>query len=274
MRRYEPVGGTRLRLAGGLTTDAPEQMWTQLLEGSRREFLEKRPSNLRHLLESRYAWMNAYVRGKRDVVELGSGAGFCKEFVENPNVKLTDFVKHPWVDEAVDAMHTPFGDRSLDAVICCHTLHHLATPMTFFREMRRVLRPGGHLLIQELNSSLAMVTLNRLMRHEGWNYAVDVFDERAIVNNPKDPSSANIAVPELLFSDTRRFEHRVDGFRVDRNDLCEFFSLALSGGVNAKAPTIHMGPAALATMDRIDRALIRMLPSVFALGRCVALERA
>jgi SAM-dependent methyltransferase len=145
--------------------------------------------------------------------------------------------------------------------------------MAFFREMRRILRPGGYLLIQELNSSVAMLALNRLMRHEGWNYAVDVFDERAIVNNPRDPTSPNIAVPEMLFSDIGRFEQRVEGFRVVYNELCEFFSFALSGGVNAKMRTINMGPAALSGMDRIDRALIRLLPSVFALGRCVALER-
>src|SRR6185437_5035517 len=133
-------------------------------------------------------------------------------------------------------------------VLLCHTLHHLYNPMSFFREMRRVLRPGGYLLIQELNSSLAMLTLNRLMRHEGWNYAVDVFDDKAIVNNPKDPTSPNIAVPELLFSDAKRFESHVDGFQVVKNELCEFFSFALSGGVNAKTPTINLGPAGLSVM--------------------------
>jgi len=275
MRFYEPVGGTRLRVAGAGTADASDsnEKWTRLLDGSRREFFEKRPGNLNHLLASRYAWMNAYVAGKRGVVELGSGAGLCREFVTNPNLKLTDFIKHPWVDDAVDALRTPFDSASLDSVICCHMLHHLANPMAFFREMRRILRPGGYLLIQELNSSIAMLALNRLMRHEGWNYAVDVFDERAVVNNPRDPSSPNIAVPELLFSDTGRFERRVEGFRVDRNELCEFFSFALSGGVNAKTRTINMGPSILSGMDRIDRALIRLLPSIFALGRCVALER-
>ncbi|HEX4448632.1 MAG TPA: class I SAM-dependent methyltransferase [Polyangiaceae bacterium] len=275
MRYYQPDGITRLRPAGGELADgtSSDEMWTRVLAGARQEYLEKRPSNLTHLLESRYGWMNAYVAGKKDIVELGSGAGFCREFVTNPNLKLTDFIKHPWIDREVDALRTPFDDGSLDAVIMCHVLHHLANPMQFFREMRRVLRPGGHVLIQELNSSISMLAINRVLRHEGWNYGVDVFDDRAIVNNPRDPTSPNIAVPELLFSDAGIFERRVEGFRVVRNDLCEFLSFALSGGVNAKTPTINLGPAMLSRIDRVDRALIGLLPSVFALGRRVVLER-
>jgi SAM-dependent methyltransferase len=275
MRYYRPDGITRLKPAGGggFDKDAPNETWSRVLAASRKDFLDKRPSNLNHLLEQRYGWMNAYVSGKRDIVELGSGAGFCREFVSNPNLKLTDFIKHPWVDREVDALRTPFDDSSLDAVICCHVLHHLINPMVFFREMRRVLRPGGHLLIQELNSSLSMLAINRILRHEGWNYGVDVFDERAVVNDERDPTSPNIAVPALLFQDSAQFERRVEGFQVLKNELCEFFSFTLSGGVNAKTPTINMGPAMLARMDKVDRALIGLLPSIFALGRRVVLQR-
>jgi SAM-dependent methyltransferase len=37
----------------------------------------------------------------------------------------------------------PFRDGSFDAVVCCVSIDYLARPIEVFREVRRVLRPGG-----------------------------------------------------------------------------------------------------------------------------------
>lgn len=41
----------------------------------------------------------------------------------------------------------PVPDASFDAVICSQVLEHIFTPMDFLEEIRRVLRPGGSLLL-------------------------------------------------------------------------------------------------------------------------------
>ena len=47
--------------------------------------------------------------------------------------------------------HLPLGDGEADTVIASMVLHHLPEPMTALREIHRVLRPGGAVVIADLN---------------------------------------------------------------------------------------------------------------------------
>ena len=243
------------------------------LSRARKVFFETKPTNLHFLLSKRYSWMNAYLEPQQKVIELGSGAGFSQEFITKAPLILTDFNKTEWVAEKVDALNTPYADSSIDVVICSHMIHHLATPHKFFSEMNRILKPGGKILISEINTSLIMRILLRLMRHEGWSYEVDVFDKAVIANDPSDPWSANCAIPELLFSKPTVFEKVFPSFKVTRNRLVEFAIFPLSGGVIAKTKTIPLPRFALQLIHLVDRFLIALMPQVFALGREVVLEK-
>jgi SAM-dependent methyltransferase len=240
---------------------------------AREFFFEKRPNNLRYLLRKRYEWMNRLIPEKGRVVELGSGAGFAREFIRSGCLLLTDVSPYPWMDLQVDALDPPFADQSLDVVICSHMVHHLANPIVFLERIRAALKPGGYLLLQELNTSFLMRLLLRLKRHEGWSYDVDVFDAASVANDPRDPWSANCSVPELLFRDSATFERHLPGYRVVENRLNECFLFPLSGGVIAKSPTIPLPTLVLRCIDLLDGALVRILPSLFALGRSVVLQR-
>jgi ubiquinone/menaquinone biosynthesis C-methylase UbiE len=44
----------------------------------------------------------------------------------------------------------PIKDKSIDLVICVHTMHHLEDPLAFFNEAARVLRDGGKCVIVDL----------------------------------------------------------------------------------------------------------------------------
>ena len=46
-----------------------------------------------------------------------------------------------------DAEHLPFGDAAFDTVVCALALCTIPSPAAAIREMRRVLRPGGRLLL-------------------------------------------------------------------------------------------------------------------------------
>jgi SAM-dependent methyltransferase len=243
------------------------------VEAARNYYFLNRPNNLNFLLKKRYEWMNKYISDNSKVIELGSGAGFAKEFIKSNNLLLTDINKKSWIDMKVDAMALPFENESIDVVICSHMIHHVAKPVVFLHQIQHKLKTGGYLLIQDINTSLMMRFLLRLMRHEGWSYNIDVFNENKVTNNPNDPWSANCAIPELLFDNRDIFENKVNGFRVILNELNEGLIFPLSGGVIAKSKTVQFPYPLLKLVDKIDSILISVFPKIFALGRSVVLQK-
>jgi hypothetical protein len=149
----------------------------------------------------------------------------------------------------------------------------VAQPLLFFREMERILKPGGRLIIQEVNASLAMRLALRLMRHEGYSYEPNVFDPEAICNDPADPWSANCAIPNLLFDDREAFERNVPAFRMVHTSFREFACMFNCGGVIAKTFCLPLPKWMVYLMHGIDTILTAVAPSLFAMQRQIVLEK-
>lgn len=241
---------------------------------ARDKFFSMTTQNLRFLLEKRYTWMNRYIEPGETGIEVGAGAGFSTEFIRCENYRTTDFAEHPWIDVTnVDAMNTPFRDNEFDFVVSSNMIHHLAYPKTFFREMHRILKPGGRLLIQEIYASFFMRFFLRLMRHEGYNFDVDPFDESSVANDPADLWSANCAIPNLLFDDMERFRREISGFTTERPVYREFSIFLNSGGVIAKTFFIPLPRVLLHLQYAADTVLTALFPRVFALQMHVVLTK-
>lgn len=240
---------------------------------AREYFLTHRPRNLEFLLHKRYDWMNAHLRPGMRVVEFGAGSGLSKEFIRHEGFRISDVEPRPWTDDVADAMAPPYPDGSIDVAIFSHMIHHLTNPARFFASVRRILAPNGLVLIQELNTSFMLKFALRAMRHEGWSYDIDVFDPNVVANDPRDPWSANCAIPELMFRNEDEFERRIPGFRIEKNELNECFVFLASGGVVVRAKTVELPMFALRAIDALDGALVKLMPSVFAMGRSVVLRK-
>lgn len=52
--------------------------------------------------------------------------------------------------ELVDSKQLPYADGSFEGVISNSLVHHLPDPLPFFREIKRVLKPQGFLLLRDL----------------------------------------------------------------------------------------------------------------------------
>lgn len=241
------------------------------VEKARINFLTKRPANLSYLLEKRYAWMNDFIDNESNGIEVGCGAGLSKEFIKNEKFQLTDISRYDWVDCYVDALNMPFNDSTLDFIVSSNMIHHLARPTIFFNECSRVLKPNGFLIIQEINASLMMRMILRLMRHEGYSYDINAFDQNAICNDPCDAWSANCAIPNLLFDNKENFENNVQ-FKVIHHRYTEFLIFLLSGGVIAKTKTVNLSRWMLNLIDKLDNTLIVFGRHVFPLQRQLVLK--
>ena len=68
------------------------------------------------------------------------GEPFAAAFDGRPDVRF----------EQMDAHRLAFADGSFDTVCVSNSLHHFADPAPVLAEMLRVLRPGGHLVVNEM----------------------------------------------------------------------------------------------------------------------------
>ncbi|MEK7658103.1 MAG: class I SAM-dependent methyltransferase [Patescibacteria group bacterium] len=218
--------------------------------------------------------MNEYIKYDSRGVEVGCGTGISKFYIKARNFILTDYLDNDWLDiKNVDALNTPFENKSFDFIVSSNMIHHVPYPLKFFQEMNRILRPGGVLLIQEINASFFMRLFLRLMRHEGYSFDVDVFNEEAVCTNPNDLWSANCAIPNLLFDNKNKFKQKIPYFKIISDKYCEFFIFLNSGGVIAKTFYIPLPIFLLRLIKLIDDILTIISPRIFALQRQIILQK-
>lgn len=241
------------------------------VELARENYIQNKPSNLDFLLYKRFDWMNSYLTENQRIIELGAGAGFSQFYLKQ-KIILSDVIKRDYIDEKIDAMDIQLPDNSVDVFICSHMIHHVAKPTLFLKALEKKLIPGGLVLIQEINTSFIMRLILYIMKHEGYSYKKDVFDEDNVANDPSDPWSANCAIPELLFNNQTQFE-KVVPLKVVHNSLNEFLIFPLSGGVIAKAKTIDLPRTVLKLVDLFDQLMVKIFPGLFAFGRSVVLQK-
>jgi SAM-dependent methyltransferase len=237
-------------------------------------FLEQKNKNLTFLVKNRNEWMNAYINENDKGIEVGAGSGLSKMFIQNKHFELTDYAEHDWLDKTnVDALNLPYADNSLDFIVSGNMIHHVPYVMNFFAEMQRVLKPDGKLLIQEIYSSYLMRFILRLMKHEGYDFNIDIWNKDIVCTNPDDLWSANCVIPNLLFQNMDQFKKHVPYFYVQKHSYTECLAFLNSGGVIAKTKHLPLPNWGLRAVQKIDQFLCWLAPRFFALQMQIVLVK-
>lgn len=106
-----------------------------------------------------------YIRGT--VLDIGSGAhpSYLKYLPKGIDYKKTDYIKKDGVDQFLDFNQLfPFEDNSFDTVLLFHNLYIAKDPQMTMSEVRRVLKPGGFVLISSPFGMNIMAEPNDFMR--------------------------------------------------------------------------------------------------------------
>ena len=112
----------------------------------------------------------AQLKGKERVLDIATGPGYVAEGFaraarEVIGIDLTDAMLEIAVARTKqrgianlsfrkgDAENLPFGDEEFDVVVCRLALHHVREPLHVLREMTRVCRTGGTVLVEDIFAS-------------------------------------------------------------------------------------------------------------------------
>lgn len=97
------------------------------------------------------------------VLDLGSGTGYCSRQLNRPGIRVIDvdlawamLVKARLLREretdyvCADAESLPISDRSIDLVFCNLVIQWCPNPERMFKEVHRILKPGGSFVFSTL----------------------------------------------------------------------------------------------------------------------------
>jgi ubiquinone/menaquinone biosynthesis C-methylase UbiE len=111
---------------------------------------------------SRYRFAARYVAGMR-VLDVASGAGFGMQMLRQTGCRVVGLdydsvalreARQLESRSALvhgDATRLPLADESVDAVVSFETLEHVPDAEAMLREIKRVVAPGGHLVLSTPN---------------------------------------------------------------------------------------------------------------------------
>ena len=254
----------------------PKRIKDCSIHKSRIKFKNKKNKNTIYLLEERFFWMKKYLKGKKNIIELGCGNGASKDILKNKNIILTDIQKYSWISKKVDMTKLNLGKKyfkKVDVFIINHALHHCPNPARSLKKMLIYLKKDGLILINEPEASFFLKFFQYLLDDEAWSYKINIFNTKKNIFKSSSPWDSNTAVAQLLFKEEKKFNFYFPNFLFLKNDLSEFSIFLNSGGVVQDTFHIPVNKIIFNFMRYIDKLLIWLLPNIFALNRRVVLKK-
>jgi SAM-dependent methyltransferase len=202
-------------------------------------------------------------------IEIGGGIGNLKARLGQ--VVATDIQFAPWLDCVADAQRLPFAASCAANIVMVDVLHHVEFPVAFFREVERVLHPGGRLLMVEPAITWGSTLFYRLLHQEPVCTSADVLiDGRPTAG--RDPYDSNQAIPTLLATrDRERFHRLFPGLRIARVDWFSFAAYPLSGGFQ---PWSLVSAGMARRLLQIERTVEPMLGKLAGFRMMMVIEKA
>jgi SAM-dependent methyltransferase len=215
---------------------------------------------LQHLFRDFYAdcrrMDDTYFSGGGTRLEIGSGSGFMSDVY--PDVVTSDLKPLPFVQLVCRGERMPVRDASLRAVYAINTFHHLPSPASFFRELERVLAPGGGaVFIEPYFGPAAQFLFKRLHASETFDTAATSWDS--------DPaagpfSRANQALSYIVFvRDRDRFAREFPQLELLTDRPHTHLRYLLSGGVNFRQLVPNAADRLVIWLERAMTPLARLL---------------
>lgn len=163
------------------------------------------------------------LRPDHSVLDLGAGRGILPQMNFKGRVRKVfgadrdrEIAHNPHLDHAClgNIESLPYHDKTFDIVLANNVLEHLANPELVFRDVARVLKPGGYFLAKTANRDHYVPLIARHTSHQFHEWVnrqrgreeIDTFPTFYSANSPRDIE--RLAGSGLIIEKFRQIEGR------------------------------------------------------------------
>ena len=202
-----------------------------------------------------------------NIVELGSGLGNIRAVI--PNCLRTDLFPNPWIDQIENAYQLSFRDESVSDLILTDVFHHLKYPGTALKELFRVLRRGGRVIMLEPCISALGFLVYGILHDEPIAVTKKIAWEAPAGWSPDhiDYYAAQGNASRIFLGE--RFRHKLGDWRTIKTQRLSAIAYAASGGFSK--PQLY--PTSALPLIRKFETLLDLFPILFATRLLVILEK-
>ena len=117
-------------------------------------------------------YLCGFLDNNSQVLEIGAADGFAAEHVASKGHKVSVYEASPNYQERLKSIHNisvvsdvaSLEKESLDVIYSHHVLEHIASPIKYLKNLRRLLKPSGLLFLQVPDLELQLVKYHQVRR--------------------------------------------------------------------------------------------------------------